>query len=196
MAINLGVQMVASPWHNKSENENPPQGISDRYLSRLRNGIGTRRSTSRRVPLGGLWMNPGTIPCVGYESGTSAKADGDSKSFHLLSSAENGSPITCSSVSGILGSGGYSLCRRSTEKSGQCGLGRPTGSSDPMDGCRARICCSTEIITDGDTCGTEGSREDGLFTMGVVKALPTRKDSVMMGEWIQRDLDHLDQRSL
>lgn len=171
MTITPGVQMVASPWHYKSENENPLQGISDRYLSRLRNGIGTRRPV-RRVPLGGLWMNPGTISCVGYESGTSAKADGDSKSFHLLRSAENGSPVMCSSMTDILGSGGYSLCRRSTEKSGQSGLGRPTGSSDPMDGCRARICCPNEVVTDGDTCGTEGTGEDGLFSVGVSVSAP------------------------
>ena len=151
--------MVTLPWSYNSEAENPVAGASGDYLSRLENGIGTRRLV-RRVPLGGLWMNPGTIPCVGYESGASAKADGDSKSFHLLSSAENGSPITCSSVSGILGSGGYSLCRRSTEKSGQSGLGRPTGSSDSMDGCRARICCSNEVITYEGTCGTEGSSEN------------------------------------
>ena len=150
--------MVTLPWSYNSEAENSVAGASEDYLSRLRNGIGTRRFV-RRVPLGVLWINTGTIPCAGTKSDASAKADGDSKSFHLLLT-ENGSPDMCSSMLGILGSGGYSLCRRSTEKSGQSGLGRPTESSDSMDGCRARICCSNEVITYEGTCGTEGSSEN------------------------------------
>lgn len=176
--------MEPTPWLYNLEGENPVTGASGGYLRTALESHGLMRCRAGKIS-----VNSDAIPCIVLKQNESAKADGDSKSFHSQHSTICAEKFTSlfSVVTENDGSGGYSPCRRFIEKSGQCGPGRPKDFHHGIYGREmAQICCLT-LHHNGKACGTEGDSES--FQSRTVERSPNPEGLSDVVEKMIRDLE-------